>query len=79
MEEVDMQRMLNHSNMKEEHLHCRFDFHGTKEDGMQRKYDLHESEIFHLHCRLHTLIPIAIDMQCADYSPTAMEPYMHCI
>lgn len=43
MKEINMQRILNHSNMKGEHLHCRLNIHGTKEDDMQRKYDLHES------------------------------------
>ena len=79
MKEVNMQRILNHSNMKEEHLHCRLNIHGTKEDNMQRKYDLHESGRFYLHCRLHTIILIAIDMQCVDYAPTAIEPYMQCM
>ena len=77
MKEVDMQRILNHSNMKEQHLHRRLNLHGTKEDDMQRKYDLHESGRCNLHCRLHTITPIAIDMQCVDYSPTAIEPYMY--
>ena len=72
-----MQRILNHSNMKEEHTHCRLNLHKTKEDDMQRKYDLHESWIFYLHCRLYTIIPITIDMQCVDYAPTAIELYMH--
>ena len=72
-----MQRILNHSNMKEDHVHCRLNLHGTKEDNMQRKYDLHESERSYLHCRLHTIIPIAIYMQCVDYAPTAIELYMH--
>ena len=49
MKEVDMQRIMNHSNMKEEHVHC----------------------------RLHTIIPVAIDMQCVEYAPTAIEAYMH--
>lgn len=62
MKEVDMQRILNHTNIKEKHLHCRLNIHGTKEDDMQRKYDLHESKRFYLHCRLYTIIPIAIDM-----------------
>ena len=79
MKEVNMQRILNHSNMKEEHMHCRLNIHGTKEDDMQRKYDLHESVRFYLHCRLHTIIPIAIDMQCVDYAPNAIEPYMQCM
>ena len=77
MKEVDMQRILNHTNIKEKYLHCRLNIHGTKEDDMQRKYDLHESGRFYLHCRLHTIIPIAIDMQCVEYAPTAIEPYMH--
>ena len=72
-----MQRILNHSNMKEEHMHCRLNLHRTKEDDMQRKYDLHESGRFYLHCRLYTIIPIAIDMQCVGYAPTAIETYMH--
>ena len=79
IKKVDMQRILNHSNMKEEYMHCRLNLHRTKEDDMQRKYDLHESGRFYLHCRLHTIIPIVIDMQCVDYSPTAIEPYMHCM
>ena len=79
MKEVDMQRGLNHSNMKEKHLHCRLNLRRKKEDDMQRKYDLHESGRFYLHCRLYTIIPIAIDMQCADYAPTAIEPYMQCM
>ena len=79
MKEVDMQRILNHSNMKEKHLHCRLNIHGTKEDDMQRKYDLHESGRFYLHCRLYTIIPIAINMQCIDYSTTTIEPYMQCM
>lgn len=77
MKEVNMQRILNHSNIKEEHLHCRLNIHVTKEDDMQRKYDLHESKRFHLHCRLYTIIPIAINMQCVGYAPTAIELYMH--
>ena len=72
-----MQRRLNHSNMKEKHLHCRLNLHGTKEDEMQRIYDLHESGSFYLHCRLYTIIPIAIDMQCVYYASTAIELYMH--
>ena len=76
MKEVNMQRILNHSNMKEEHLHCRLNIHGTKEDNMQRKYDLHESGRFYLHCRLHTIIPIAVDMQYVEHAPTSIEPYM---
>ena len=79
IKEVDMQRILNHSNMKEKHLHCRLNLHKTKEDDMQRKYDLHESGRFYLHCRLYTIIPIAIDMQCVGYAPTAIEPYMQCM
>ena len=74
-----MQRILNHSNMKEYHLHCRLNLHKTKEDNMQRIYDLHASGRFYLHCRLYTIIPIAVDMQCVDYAPTAIEPYMHCM
>ena len=77
MKEVNMQRILNHSNMKEEHLHCRLNLRRTKEDDMQRKYDLRESGRFYLHCRLHTIISRAIDMQCVGYVPTAIEPYMH--
>ena len=77
MKEVDMQRILNYLNMKEEHLHCRLNLRRTKEDDMQRKYDLHESGRFYLHCRLHTIIPIAIDMQCVGYTSTAIEVYMH--
>ena len=46
---------------------------------MQRKYDLRESGRFYLHCRLHTIIPIAIDMQYVGYAPTAIEPYMQCM
>ena len=79
MKEVDMQRGLNHSNMKEKHLHCRLNLRRKKEDDMQRKYDLHESGRFYLHCRLYTIIPIAIDMQCVDYAPTTIEPYMQCM
>ena len=79
MKEVNMQRILNHSNMKEEHLYCRLNIHGTKEDDMQRKYDLHESGRFYLHCRLYTIIPIAVDMQCVGYATTAIEPYMQCM
>ena len=74
-----MQRILNHSNMKEEHMHCRLNIHRTKENDMQRKYDLRESGRFYLHCRLYTIIPIAIDMQCVDYAPTTIEPYMQCM
>ena len=77
MKEADMQRMLNHSNMKEDHMHCRLNLHRTKEDNMQRIYDLHASGRFYLHCRLHTIIPIATDMRCIDYATTAIEPYMH--
>lgn len=77
MKEIDMQRILNHLNMKEEYMHCRLNLLGTKEDDMQRKYDLHESGRFYLHCRLHTIIPVAIDMQCVEYAPTAIEAYMH--
>lgn len=77
MKEVDMQRILNHTNIKEKHMHCRLNIHGTKEDDMQRKYDLHESGRSYPHCRLHTITPIAIDMQCVDYAPTAIEAYMH--
>ena len=72
IKEVYMQRILNHLNMKGEHMHCRLNLHRTKEDDMQRKYDLHESGRSYLHCGLHTIIPIAIDMQCVDYSPTAI-------
>lgn len=72
-----MQRILNHSNMKEEHTHYRLHLHRTKEDNMQRKYDLHESGRFHLHCRLQTIIPIDINMQCVSYALTAIEVYMH--
>ena len=72
-----MRRILNHSNMKEERLHCRLNLHGTKEDNMQRKYHLHESGRSYPHCRLHTIIPIAIDMQCVDYALTAIEAYMY--
>ena len=79
IKEADMQRMLNPLNMKGEHLHCRLNLHITKEDDMQRKYDIHESGRSYLHRRLYTLIPIAIDMQCVDYSPTAIEPYMRCM
>ena len=79
MKEVDMQRILNHSNMKEDHVHCRLNLHRTKEDDMQRKYDLHISGRSYPHCRLYTIIPIAVDMQCVDYAPTALEPYMHCM
>ena len=79
IKEVDMQRILNPLNMKGEHLHCRLNLHKTKEDDMQRKYDLHESGRCYLHCRLYTIIPIAVDMQCVDYAPTAIEPYMHCM
>ena len=74
-----MQRILNPLNMKGECLHCRLNIHVTKEDDMQRKYDLHESGRFYLHCRLYTIIPIAIDMQCVDYPPTAIGLYMHCM
>ena len=74
-----MRRILNLSNMKEDHMHCRLNLRRRKEDDMQRKYDLHESERFYLHCRLHTIIPIAIDMQYVDYAPTAIEPYMQCM
>ena len=77
MKEVNMQRILNHSNMKEEHMHCRLNLLGTKEDDMQREYDLHASGRSYPHCRLHTIIPIAADMQCVDYDPTAIEAYMH--
>lgn len=63
--------------MKENHLHCRLNLHKTKEDDMQRKYDLHESEKFYLHCRLYTIIPIAVDMQCVEHAPTSIEAYMH--
>ena len=79
MREVDMQRRLNHSNTKEDHMHCILNLHGTKEDNMQRKYDLHESGRSYLHCILHTIIPIAIDMQCVEYAPTSIELYMHCM
>ena len=72
-----MQRILNHSNMKEEHMHCRLNLHKTKEDNMQRKYDLHESGRFYLHCRLYTIIPIAVDTQCVEHDPTSIEAYMH--
>lgn len=72
-----MQRGLNHSNMKEEHLHCRLNLRRTKEDDMQRIYDLHESGRFYPHCRLHTIIPIAVDMQCVEHAPTSIEVYMH--
>ena len=72
-----MQRILNYSNMKEEHVHCRLNLRRTKEDDMQRKYDLHESGRFYLHCRLYTITPIAVDMQCVCYAHTAIEPYMH--
>ena len=65
--------------MKEKHLHCRLNLHKTKEDDMQRKYDLHESGRSSPHCRLHTIIPRAIDMQCVDYAPTAIEAYMQCM
>ena len=74
-----MQRILNHSNMKEEYMHCRLNLLGTKEDDMQRKCDLHESGRFYLHYRLHTIIPIAVDMQCVYYAPTEIDPYMHCM
>ena len=74
-----MQRGLNHSNVKEKHLHCRLNLRRRKEDDMQRKYNLHESGRSYLHCRLHTIIPIAIDMQCVDYAPTAIELYMQCM
>lgn len=77
MKEVNMQRILNHSNMKEEYMHCRLNLHRIKEDDMQRKYDLHESGRFYPHCRLYTIIPIAIDMRCVEYTPTAIEAYMH--
>ena len=77
IKEVDMQRILNHLNMKGERLHCRLNLHRTKEDDMQRKYDLHESGRFYLHRRSYTITPIAIDMQCFDYAPTTIEPYMH--
>jgi len=77
MKEINMQRILNHTNMKEDHLHCRLDLHRTKEDDMQRKYDLHASGRFYLHGRLHTIIPVAIDMQCVEYTPTTIEAYMH--
>lgn len=76
IKEVDMQRILNHSNIKEEHMHCRLNIHGIKEDDMQRIYNLHESGRSYPHCRLHTIIPIAIDMQCVDHAPTTIEPYM---
>ena len=79
MKEVNMQRILNHSNIKEEHVHRRLNLRRRKEDDMQRKYDLHKSGRFYLHCRLHTIIPIAIDMQYVDYAPTAIEPYMQCM
>ena len=79
MKEVDMQRIMNHSNMKEEHVHCRLNIHGTKEGNMQCIYDLHASGRFYLHCRLHTIIPVAIDMQYVEYAPTAIEPYMQCM
>jgi len=79
MKEVDMQRILNHTNIEEKHLHCRLNIHGTKEDNMQRKYDLHESGRSYPHCRLYAIILIAIDMQCVDYAPTAIEPYMQCM
>ena len=79
MKEVNMQRGLNYSNMKENHLLCRLNLHRTKEYDMQRKYDLHESGRFYLHCRLYTIIPIASDMQCVEYAPTAIEPYMQCM
>ena len=65
--------------MKEKRLHYRLNIHGTKEDDMQRKYDLHESGRFYLHCRLYTIIPIAIDMQCVYYASTAIELYMQCM
>ena len=77
MKEVNTQRILNHSNMKEEHVHCRLNIHGTKEDDMQRKYNLHESGRSYPHYRLYTIIPRAIDMQCVEYTPTAIEAYMH--
>ena len=79
MKKVDMQRRLDNSNMKEKYLHRRLNLHRAKEDDMQRKYDLHESSRFYLHCRLHTITPIAINMQCVDYSITAIEPYLHCM
>ena len=79
MKEADMQRIMNHSNMKEEHMHCRLNLRRRKEDDMQRKYDLHASGRFYLHCRLHTIIPVAIDMQYVEYAPTAIEPYMQCM
>ena len=77
MKEMNLQRILNHSNMKEEYMHCRLNPHRTKEDDMRRKYDLHTSGRSYPHCRLYTIIPIAIDMQCVDYAPTAIELYMH--
>ena len=63
--------------MEEEHMHCRLNLHKTKEDDMQRKYDLHESGRFYLHCRLYAIIPITVDMQYVDYASTAIEAYMH--
>ena len=77
MKELNMRRILNHLNMKEDHVYCRLNLHETKEDDMQRKYDLHTSGRFYLHCRLHTIIPVAIDMQCVKYAPTSIDPYMH--
>ena len=77
MKEVDMQRILNHSNMKEEYMHCMLNLRRRKEDNMQCKYDLHVSGRFYLHCILHTITPIAIDMQCIDYATTTIEAYMH--
>ena len=77
MKEVNMQHILNHSNVKEEHLHCILNLRRRKEDDMQHKYDLHASGRFYLHCRLHTITPKAINMQCVNYAPTTIEPYMH--
>lgn len=79
MKEIDMQRMLNPLNMKGEHLHCILNLRRRKEDNMQRIYDLHASGRFYLHCRLHTIIPVAIDMQCVEYASNAIELYMHCM